>query len=180
MSLIKLSSQTFGASSSVTYTGLSSAYDVHVMRIRKVRASNVNSYLDARFTTATGGAGTPITSANYRYAGWYDHSQFGIGKLTSTAQSYTDKWRFTYISQNTTGDGYDMELWIYNAASSSDFTYAHWKSVGQVNASAVGPYMGGCSLIENTAVDGIQIFPTSGGAYNIPEAEITLYGLQES
>ena len=98
---------------------------------------------------------------------------------TSTNQSYTDKWRFTYISQNTTGDGYHFELWIYNAASSSDKTRMTFNSVGWANGNAIAHYHGGVSLDETTAVDGIQIFPVSG-SHQVAEADITLYGLKES
>ena len=181
MSLIKLSENTYQNVNDITYTGFTTAYDIHVMKIRRIRTTQVNGYLDARFTQASPSAGTPITTTNYDYAGWYDHSGFSVfpAMQTSANQSYTDKWRFSYISQNNAGDGYYYELWIYNAASSSDKTRMTFNSVGWANGNAIANYHGGVSLDETTAVDGIQIF-TQSGVHQIAEADITLYGLKES
>lgn len=179
MSLIKISDQSTTNQATTTFTGFTTAYDIHVLKIRNVRTSGTNSYLDARFTTATPSAGTPITTTNYKYGSWYDHSQFSIGQLNSTAQSYNDKWRFSYISQNTNGDGYNYEMWIYYAADATRPTFAHWNGVGMANTNAVAHHHGGVSLNQTIAVDGIQIFPISG-SHNVAQADITLYGLKES
>lgn len=181
MSLIKLSENSYQNVSDITFTGFTTAYDVHVMKIRRIRTTQVNGYLDARFTTASPSAGTPITSSNYTYAGWYDHSGFSVfpAMQTSTNQSYNDKWRFTYISQNNAGDGYYYEMWIYHAADNSLKTMMTFNSVGWANGNAIANYHGGVTLDTNDAVDGIQIF-TQSGAHQIAEADITLYGLKES
>lgn len=179
MSLIKISEQSFTNQDDITFTGFTTDYDIHVLKIRNIRSSGTNTYLDARFTEASPSAGTPITTANYKFASWLDHSGFGIGQFNSTGLSYTDKWRFTYISQNTSGDGYNFEFWLFGAADATKHTFGFWNGVGMANSGAVAHYHGGIQLSQNVAVDGIQVFPVSA-SLQVAQADITLYGLQES
>lgn len=179
MSWVKISSGSESAASSVTVTGFTSTYDVHMLKIKKLHQTAANNYIDGRFTTNTPSAGTPITASNYGFSAFLNHSNFSAGAFTSTNLSYTDKWRATYIGQNNTGQGYHGEMLIYNAADATKDTVALWNFAGVADAGNIGLYIGGVHLDQNSVVDGVQFFPVSGSA-NIDELDWVLYGLQES
>ena len=177
MSWVKISSGSESAASSVTVTGFTSTYDVHMLKIKKLHQTAVNNYIDGRFTTNTPSAGTPITDTAYGYGAILNHSNFTAGTFSSAGT--LDKWRATYIGQNNTGQGYHGEMLIYNAADSSEDTAALRHFAGVADAGNIGLYIGGVHLDQNSVVDGVQFFPVSGSA-NIDELDWVLYGLQES
>ena len=169
-SLIKIDEEIVSSGvSSVTLTGIDSTYDVYMVKFNNFKGSSDNNNLELRLTES----GTPNTTSNYDYA---------YKKLDATTtfanQNSSNQSNFDLEIQvgNDTGEQSNGVLYILNANNSSEYTFI------TIETSFLNPFVGlngtqgGGVFTVTSAVDGVNIFFSSG---NIASGTISLYGLKK-
>ena len=169
-SLIKIAETTVSSAvANVTLTGIDSTYDVYMVKLNNFKGSSDNNNLELTLTES----GTPNTTSNYDYA---------YKKLDATTtyanQSNTNQSNFDLEIQvgNDTGEQSNGILYIFNAHNSAEYTFI------TIETSYLNPFVGlngtqgGGAFTVASAVDGVNIFFSSG---NIASGTIKLYGLEK-
>ena len=167
-SLVKVSSTTVSSNvASVTLTGITSTYKVHLLTFSKVSVDVDNQNLIANFTSS----GSPDTTANYT-----GHTM-SIRDAGDANRTFTNS-TYATICENLGLGTYEIangKLWIFAAADSGEHTHCIVDTVYTTLSNAVRNEVGHFRHEQNETHDGIQI--DIGGANNITGGTFTLYGL---
>ena len=168
-SLIKIDEEIVSSAvASVTLTGISSTYDVYMVRINKLEIDTDNNDLKLRFTES----GTPNTTANYDSASKVLISTVAFVNNSETNQTSAD---FSVNLGTGTGEQFNATMYIFNANNSSEYTfYTTENTAYDNNPRLIGKQGGGVFTVAST-VDGIQIL---GDSTNIDNGNFVLYGLK--
>ena len=167
-SLIKIAETTISSAvSSVTLTGITDAYSVHILQYNNVQSEIVNKYMALRFTED----GTPNTSASYDRGGKILKSN------TSYANNYGANGTFFYTHNNLfstdAGQANNGIIYIYNANNSSEYTFMTQENVAVGASNLSWGNQGGGVFTVTSAVDGVQFYMEDTG--NMDTGTFTLY-----
>ena len=165
-SLIQVATTTLtSATANVTLTGINSDDD-HVLVLNNVAPASDNYYLRLKFTES----GTANSTSNYDYAMTYMQAGGAFLDLAgenSAGVNITNHTNGTGTSETTNGI-----FPIYNANSSSDYTFM---TTGSSNVDSSNSHYGSQGALVFTvasAVDGVYLYYTTG---NIASGTFTLY-----
>jgi hypothetical protein len=156
-------------SSGLNYA-MDSTYDVYLLQQINIQPVNNNINHSLRFTVG----GTADTSANYDYAQKIFRSDTTWN--TNATSNQTSSILDIAISNSTSGGVHSMQ-YIFNASNSSEFTfYTNESSRLVAGPDDLRGMQGGGVFTSTSAVDGIQLFFSSG---NISAGKFVLYGLKK-
>ena len=167
-SLVKISSTTVGSNqASVTLTGITSTYKVHLFTFSNVTVDVDNQALVVNFTSS----GSPDTTANYT-----GHNM-SIRDAGDANRPFTNSTYGTIVENlgNASNEHANGHLFIFAAADSGEHTHCTVDTVYMTSGAAVRNEVGYFRHEQNETHDGVQI--DIGGANNITCGTFTLYGL---
>ena len=172
-SLIKISESTITSSTaSVTLTGIDSTYDVHLLVINDFNPVTTNADVHFRFTEG----GSATSSSEYDESGKSLRADASFNNLADTNRAF---FVGSGSLNNTDGKGFNMAIYIFNAANSSNHTHVTIESVYMAeDTTTMLGIQGGGVYTHNSAVDGVQI-TCEGPTSNILRGKFTLYGLKK-
>jgi len=156
-----------GSVASVDLTGISSTFDVYMVKFNNV--SPVSDGVDL-FCRVTEG-GTPNTSANY---------DFCVRLMRASATEFgvegTNQTRFDFGNNigTATGETTNGTIYIFNANNSSEFTFITTEFVEVNSTPELTSWTGGGAFTSTSSVDGLHFF--FDGSSNIATGDFKLYG----
>ncbi len=164
--LVQVATSTVTSSTaSVTLTGINSD-DVYMLAMNNVQPVNDSGYLLMRVTES----GTANTTSNY------DSAMKNLRADTSFSNSNYANISFFYTVNNTLGTQTSEQLngikYIYNANSSSEYTFFTNEVSTLSNTSNLWGNQGGEVFTSASSVDGVYFFMDNG---NIASGTFTLY-----
>jgi len=149
---------------------IDSTYDVYLLQQINVQPVNNNVSYRLRFTVG----GTADTSANYDRAQKIFRSDTSWNTNATTNDTKSD---LEIAISNSTSGGVHSHQYIFNASNSSEFTFFTNESSRLVaGPNTLRGMQGGGCFTSTSAVDGIQLFFSSG---NISAGKFVLYGLKK-
>jgi len=168
-SLIKIAEETVtSAVASVTLTGISSTYDVYMVRINNVLPDTDSVNFRLRFTVS----GSADTSSNY------DRAFKNLRADTSFGN--TDDENATFINIGGLGTtGQEMSnaiLYLFNFNNASEYSFCTLEATTRNNDAHLRGFQGGALLTVAQATDGVNFSMDSG---NIDSGTFVLYGLKK-
>ena len=171
-SLIKIAETTISSAvSSVTLTGITDAYSVHILQYNNVQSEIVNKYMALRFTED----GTPNTSASYDRGGKILKSN------TSYANNYGANGTFFYTHNNLfstdAGQANNGTIYIFNASNGAERTYMAQENVAVGASNLSWGNQGGGVFKQNSVVDGVHFYMEDTG--NMDAGHFVLFGLRK-
>lgn len=167
-SLVKITSTTVTSSTaSVTLTGITSTYKVHLVTFSNVTVDVDNQSIIVRFTIS----GTPDSTANYT-GHTMSIRDAGDANRTFTNSTYATICENTGLGSNELVNG---NLLIYAAADSGEHTHCLVDTAYTTLSNTFRNEVGHFRHEQNETHDGIEI--DIGGANNITGGTFTLYGL---
>tara|TARA_R100000152_G_C6774073_1_gene201695 strand:- start:207 stop:737 length:531 start_codon:yes stop_codon:yes gene_type:complete len=172
--LIKISEDTVTSSqSSVTLSGIDSTYDVHMLVVNDFNPVTTNSDVHFRFTESS----SATTNSDYDESGQSIRADATFNNLADTNRAF---FVGSGSLNNTDGKGFNMIVYIFNAANSSMDTHVTIETIymAEDTTTMLGIHGGGV-YTHNSAVDGVQI-SCEGPTSNILRGKFTLYGLAKS
>ena len=171
-SLIKITETTVSSAvASVTLTGIDSTYDVYMIRINNVIPETDGNDFKLRVTES----GTPNTTANYDYA--YKRLRADTTFSNNGSQNNNELDLSTSIG-NDTGEQGSAIVYIFNANSSSEYTFFTVEQIQLGTTALLIGSQGSGVFTSDSQVDGVQIFCQSGTT-NFTSGIFTLYGLKK-
>ena len=164
------SSSTINSSTSISVDNcFSSAYEVYhcIFELDEVSAELA---LQVRLKNASG----VVTSSNYDHA--TEFLRAGSGSDSEGRNTNDTKWNYVMYGEGSVGGFFEM--YIYNPADSSGYTYAHWQTSTHYLASSTNVHLSrkGLGILTVTeAHTGIQVY---GGSNNLTLAKLSVYGVK--
>jgi len=174
-SLIKIQETTVtSAEASVTLSGISSTYDVYMVKINNVTHDHTTAAsANMRFTKDVLGTPTPVISANYQRA----LKELRVDQAFSNAYVSVNA---TAVFLEDTGDlaneQYNSILYLFNFNNSSEYSFCTYEGQAINSDGNLRGRQGGFSLNIAEEHNGIQFYFSSG---NITSGTFTLYGLKK-
>tara|TARA_R100001510_G_scaffold6985_1_gene5410 strand:- start:2600 stop:3127 length:528 start_codon:yes stop_codon:yes gene_type:complete len=172
-SLIKISEDTVTSSqSSVTLSGIDSTYDVHLLVVNDFNPVTTNADVHFRFTEG----GTATTNSDYDESGQSIRADATYNNLADTNRAF---FVGSGSLNNTDGKGFNMFVYIFNAANASMHTHVTIETIYMAeDATTMLGIHGGGVYTHNSAVNGVEI-SCEGPTSNILRGKFTLYGLSK-
>lgn len=170
-SLIKIAETTVSSAvSSVTITGIDDTYNVYKVLVRNLQPETNQVYPFMRFTES----GTANTSASYDYGDKNLKAGFAYSNMANANQTNF------YILSEQLGTGTQELLngnfFIFNASNGLERTYFTQETTAlDHNSNHLGSQGGGV-FKQNSVVDGVNFFMSSG---NIASGHFQLFGLRK-
>ena len=169
-SLIKIDEEIVSSAvASVTLTGISSTYDVYMVRLNKVEVVTNERDIKIRFTES----GTPNTTANYDSAAKNLNAGSAFDNSSETNQTSLD---LSLNIGDQTGEQFNSILYIFNANNSSEYTFLTMENTMFAHTAQLRGKQGGGVFTSSSQVNGIQFI---GNSTNIDNGTFTLYGLKK-
>ena len=174
--LVKLSSQTMSADSSVSFDGFfSSTYDNYKIIINDVTFSTNDTHLRMRYRQSD----ADVTTSNYGAVGQTGGIDIGTGNLNQTINNTNnDSFKLTNLSDATSASNVNLqgEITLYNPLNSTEYKmYNH--TMVYFGTSATGNFYtltgGGWFKGNTTALSGFTLLPHQGTF----SGSVTLYGV---
>ena len=168
-SLIKIQETTVSsATASVTLTGISSTYDVYMVKINDLSPDTAEN-LEMRVTEG----GTPNTTSNY------DRAAKGLKTSAAFDNNYGANSNVLDVSGsfiNATTGNFNAVIYIFNANNSGEYTFFTFETSHYAGAELYGN-QGGAVFTSTSSVDGL-LFQIDA-SNNIDNGTFTLYGLKK-
>ena len=160
--LVQVATATASASANLTLTGINTS-DAYLLTLMNIVPATANADVYLRVTES----GTASSDSDYDEA-------YKVLRADTTFQNENaennDHWQLSGSLQTDTGKSCNAYVYIYNAQSTSDYTYITGHSI-YFHTTILGEVIGGV-YTQTTAVDGIQVFFDTG---NIASGTATLY-----
>ena len=164
------SSSTIDSSTSISVDNcFSDAYSVYHC-ILEVDAVSAELAMQVRFKNASG----VVTSSNYDHASLFMRA--GSGSDTEGRSTNDTKWNYTMYAEG--GVGGFFQMYVFNPADSSSYTYGNWQTSTHYLASSTSVHLSRVGMGILTVAEahtGIQVY---GGSANLSEAKLSVYGVK--
>ena len=169
-SLIKLSEQEVtSAVSSVTLSGLSSIYSVHMVVCSGIEVTANGGNIRTRFTQN----GIVQTGTNYDVAGKQLRTNSTFSNSSSTNQT---SFAIHFAGGTATGEANNFIYYLFDFVNADEYSFITFEETGlDQNAIHVGNQGGGVHTVQQSN-DGIQFYSDAG---SIDNGVFTLYGLRK-
>lgn len=175
-SMVKISSQTASASSSISFTGIDSTYRTYYFKFINIHPSNNTTTFQMNGSTDNG-SNYNVTKTTTFFASSHNEADSSTSLAYATGADLAQSTGVQKIATsvgNDADENFGGELWLFNPSST---TYVkHFMGVNQISnhsdASAQEFYAGYFNT--TSAVDAIQISVSSG---TIESGTFVLYGI---
>jgi hypothetical protein len=168
-SLIKIDEEIVSSAvASVTLTGISSTYDVYMVKLNNVLADTNDIIFRLRFTVS----GSADDSSNYDRAFKNLRADTTFGDTTSTNESYIDIGSLGTAGQEMS----NAVLYLFNFNNASEYSFCTLEASTRNNQGHLRGFQGGAVLTETQITDGVNFSMDSG---NIDSGSFTLYALKK-